>query len=391
MIQNNLLKIIAFYFPQLHAIRENDEWWGKGFTDWDNVRKAKPLFRGHNQPRVPASYNYYDQSLLQTIRWQTELAANFGVWGFCHYHYWFDGKQMLETPTNLLLQTKNINMPFCLAWANETWSRRWDGQDHYILQQQTHDPDIEKWRHHFTYLIKAWSDERAIRISGKPLFIIYRPAKIIDTAGMFDFWQQEARKHGIDGLYFATMKQYDMPDDDCIKNYDAVIQFQPFEAMKIIAHNSARATVIKKFLQRFGAALPRAIENSIYKASKEWGRPTMVDYDEVWSRIVERPKENAITTYPGAFVDWDNTARYGHQATIFKGATPERFECWLSKLLQRVAADTTQEPLVFLNAWNEWSEGAYLEPDEKYGSGYLNAVKSAITNCNILPAQHVIR
>ena len=168
-------KIIAMYFTQLHTIPENDKWWGEGFTDWNNVRRAEPLFDGHFQPRVPLGSNYYDQSHLETIRGQVELAKSYGIYGFCHYHYWFDGKQLLETPTNLFLQNPGIDFPFCLSWANETWSKRWDGRDHDILIQQTHPATEESWLRHFEYLIKAWSDKRAIQIDGKPVFVIYRP------------------------------------------------------------------------------------------------------------------------------------------------------------------------------------------------------------------------
>jgi len=374
MSDDLLAKVIVFYFPQFHAIPENDEWWGKGFTDWDNVKRGTPAFKDHSQPRVPVNNRYYDQSSLDTIRWQTDLAKQYGVSGFCHYHYWFDGKQLLETPTNLFMQTKDIDFPFCLAWANETWSRRWDGQDHYILQEQTHTPSIEKWKHHFSYLIKAWSDDRAIRIDGKPLFIIYRPAKIQDTGGMFDYWQQEARKYGIDGLYFATMKQSEFPDESCLEHYDAVIQFQPFEAMYSANFSDRRSHRLNRLAQTLISALPQGLENILFRLRKNMSSPTLIDYDATWNRILERPQEPGITTFPGAFVDWDNTARYGRRATIFKGANPERFEYWLSQLVQNVAADTQRAPLIFLNAWNEWSEGTYLEPDTRYGKQYLEAL-----------------
>ena len=200
------------YFPQLHAIPENDEWWGKGFTDWVNVKKARPLFDGHYQPRVPLDDYYYDQSKLEVLRWQVKLARSYGIYGFCHYHYWFDGKQLLETPTNLMLANKDIGMPFCLSWANETWSKRWDGRDHHILIQQTHPPDEESWSRHFDYLIRAWTDERAIKIDGRPVFVIYRPHRISKIDEMLSYWQDRARQSGLKGLYFIFQKQYDLPD-----------------------------------------------------------------------------------------------------------------------------------------------------------------------------------
>ena len=160
------------YFPQLHAIPENDEWWGKGFTDWNNVKSGFPQFEGHHQPRIPLNDYYYDQSKLETIKSQVELARTHGIYGFCHYHYWFDGKQLLETPTNLMLAHKEIDFPFCLSWANETWSRRWDAQEHHILIQQTHPPVKEKWKRHYDYLIQFWKDPLSIKFYGKHVFII---------------------------------------------------------------------------------------------------------------------------------------------------------------------------------------------------------------------------
>jgi lipopolysaccharide biosynthesis protein len=381
MMNNDVLaKIIAFYFPQFHATPENDEWWGKGFTDWDNVRRGKPLFDGHNQPRIPENSNYYDQSKLETIKWQIELARANGISGFCHYHYWFGGKQMLQTPTNLLMENKELDMPFCLAWANETWSRRWYGQDHHVLLLQTHDPDIEKWKTHFDYLIRAWTDERAIRIDGKPVFIVYRPGNLIDAGNMFEYWREEARKFGLDGIYFVAMKQYEYPDPSCLDHFDAVIQFQPFEAMYSNRRDAGRANRLKRSLiQAVSTLLPRQAENILFRIRNRMAAPTLVNYDEVWSNILERPPtEHGLPTYPGAFVDWDNTARYGRRSTIFEGANPERFEYWLSKLVHRVTAIKNREPFIFLNAWNEWSEGTYLEPDERWGNSYLEALAKCV-------------
>ena len=227
-------KLIAMYFPQLHAIPENDEWWGVGFTDWDNVKTAKPQFDGHYQPRIPLDNNYYDQSQLETLRWQVELAKQHGIYGFCHYHYWFDGKQLLETPTNLMLENKALDFPFCLSWANETWSRRWDAQDHQILIKQTHPPTQESWKKHYDYLIKAWKDPRAIKVDGKPVFIIYRPHRIEKINDMLAYWRELAQKDSLPGLYFIFQMQYELKREvwlDALASFDAVFQFQPFQAV----------------------------------------------------------------------------------------------------------------------------------------------------------------
>ena len=370
-------KLIALYFPQLHAIPENDAWWGTGFTDWDNVRKAKPQFEGHYQPRVPENRNYYDQSEIETIRWQVALARQHGVYGFCHYHYWFDGKQLLETPTNLMLENRDIDFPFCLSWANETWSRRWDGRDHHILIQQTHPSTRESWRKHFDYLLRAWTDPRAIKVDGKPVFIIYRPQRIEEIDAMLAYWRELAHLEGLPGLYFIWQKQYALPDRDCLNSFDALFQFQPFEAIfsQTFEQNSVRHSplfkLIRKLPQRYQDFL-RGIKSGLIKEL------TVHDYAAVWEEIIKIHPDEKLTTFPGAFVDWDNTARYKSRATVFRGASPEKFAEYFSRLVDSMPQRNLPENFIFLNAWNEWSEGTYLEPDECYGSRYLEAVKKVL-------------
>ena len=365
------------YFPQLHSIPENDQWWGKGFTDWVNVKKAEPLFEGHNQPRVPLNNNYYDQSKLDTLRWQTDLAKKYGIYGFCHYHYWFDGKQLLETPTNLMLDNKDIDMPFCLSWANETWSKRWDGRDHHILIQQTHPAVEESWSKHFDYLIRAWTDERAIKIDGKPVFIIYRPQRIDKIDEMLGYWQKKAKEHGLKGLYFIFQKQYEHPNKKCIKSFDAVFQFQPFEAIYSDGYKAGSRRYA--FLRGLFDKMPSLVQSMIwfFKFSIKYNL-TFHNYDEVWERALKFRHENGLKTYSGAFLDWDNTARYGKRATIFNGASPEAFRYWFKKLVDNVSLRPENQQYIFLNAWNEWAEGTYLEPDIKHGYGYLEAIKTVL-------------
>jgi len=372
-------KIIAMYFTQLHAIPENDEWWGKGFTDWDNVRIAKSLFAGHYQPRIPLDSNYYDQSQVETIRSQVDLAKRYGLYGFCHYHYWFDGKQLLETPTNLILQNPDIDFPFCLSWANESWSRRWDGRDHDILIRQTHPPTKESWSRHFDYLIHAWVDERAIKIDGKPVFVIYRPQKVEKIADMLEFWNNKAKERGLKGVYYIFQKQYEPSDKGCLKSFDAVFQFQPFEAIHSAEYSAAAFK--KQKIRALIDALPRSVQGVIWSlwasCKKQY---TIHQYDRVWQQIIDNSSKLSVNEFPGAFVDWDNTARYGSRATIFQGATPERFKYWLQKLVENVSDRPDDMNFIFLNAWNEWSESAYIEPDEKYGYAYLEAINSIVTS-----------
>lgn len=374
------MKIIAMYFPQFHAIQENDEWWGKGFTDWHNVKKACKLFKGHHQPRIPLDDNYYDQSSLETIRQQVDLARSHGIFGFCHYHYWFDGKQLLETPTELMLNNPDIDMPFCLSWANETWSRRWDGLDHHILIQQTHPPEIASWRRHFDYLIGAWKDPRAIKIDGKPVFIIYRPQRILEIDAMLSRWRQWAQEEGLPGIYFIFQKQYELPDKKCLSSFDGQFQFQPFEAI-YSASSAGKTNIFKRVAQTVFQHLPASLQGRLRNLKSRLGvkQLTLYNYDTAWERVTALRADEKLTTFPGAFVDWDNTARYKSRATIFIGASPEKFHYWLRKLSDTMPSRNLPEDYVFLNAWNEWSEGSYLEPDKTHGYQYLEAVRSVVS------------
>ncbi len=405
MNQDKLVRLVAYYFPQLHAIPENDEWWGKGFTDWVNVRRAKPQFRGHYQPRVPLGDNYYDQSEKRTIEWQIDLARRYGIEGFCHYHYWFDGKQLLETPTNIVMASKELAFPFCLAWANETWSRRWDGRDHHILQEQTHRPDPALWERHFEYLFRAWSDDRAIKVDGKPIFLIYRPHRIDEIDRMFDFWRERAYRRGLPGIYLVAIKQYEFPDPAVLRHFDATTQFQPFEALyspdfggdaierrRLVALARRLPDKARQLLRAIyyrlsprhrlialARMLPDRFQDVLRALRYElFPRLEFYDYEKVWNHILKVEREAGIPAFPGAFVDWDNTARYGNRARIFTGASPERFAYWFKQLVEVTAERPAPERMIFFNAWNEWAEGTYLEPDARHGYRCLEAVRNAL-------------
>jgi len=413
---NQRPKLIAMYFPQLHAIPENDTWWGKGFTDWDNVKKAKPQFEGHYQPRVPLGDNYYDQSKQETLRWQIDLAKTHNIYGFCHYHYWFDGKQLLETPTNLIMENKEFDFPFCLSWANETWSRRWDAQEHQVLIKQTHPPTKDSWKRHYDYLIRAWKDPRAIKVDGKPMFVIYRPQRIDKINDMLAYWRELALGDGLPGLYFIYQMQYELQREvrlESLESFDAAFQFQPFEAIYSPAYHKTsliyktfkllpddkqdiyrnfRARFYKSFtftfnktsihqsvLFKFYTLLSEHVQNRLHSFKASYVKNlTFHDYDTIWKLITEIRTDEKLTIYPGAFVDWDNSARYKKRATLFKGASPQSFEKWFSTLVATMPQRNLPENFIFLNAWNEWSEGTYLEPDEKFGHQYIQAIKKVL-------------
>ena len=357
-----MTKIIAFYLPQFHTIPENDAWWGKGFTEWTNVKKATPLFTGHHQPRVPLDDNYYRLDNVETLRWQADLMNQYVVDGMCFYHYWFNGKQLLETPLGLLLQHADINMPFCLSWANEPWTRAWDGGDKEILMAQEYG-DMSDWHTHFNYLINAFQDPRYIRVDGKPMFIIYRAASIPCLSEMLDYWRSLALECGLPGIHFVKMNTV-FHDPYSSMGFDAELDFEP---MHTIGHDLQRGERYLRSLSIRG----RRVLNRFFSASKQ--PEDQISYQNIWRRILERPLSES--RYAGGFVDWDNTPRKAERGLVMHGASPESFSYYFSKQYQRCC--DAQIPFLFINAWNEWAEGTYLEPDSRHGYGYLEAIKRA--------------
>ena len=362
-------KLIAIYHPQFHAIPENDAWWGKGFTDWDKVKTAYPLFPGHRQPRVPLQGRYYDLSQPEAIAWQVALAKRHGVDGFAIYHFWFDGKQLLERPKELYLQHREWDLPFCLTWANEAWARRWEGGHDVILQPQPHEPTLEKWEQHFQYLLPFWRDPRAICVDGKPVFCIYRPHLIPKLPEMLSYWRKRAAEEGLPGLHLVATKAFALKSRHLLEGFDAVQLFQPGETI-----NSRRWNGTLRFAAN--AALHKLPEGLLEKLravhTKAATGPRVFDYEKVCAAIVDNREAYPLPTYDMAFLEWDNTARYHEKSTLFVGCNPETFEKWLERIWVH-SADRGAE-LLFLNAWNEWAEGAYLEPDTDYGTAYLEAV-----------------
>ncbi|MFE4352498.1 glycosyltransferase WbsX family protein [Peribacillus butanolivorans] len=348
------MKLIAFYLPQFHQIPENDLWWGQGFTEWTNTRKRQTLFPGHNQPREPYQDYYYDLTDETARKWQAQIAKKYGIYGFCYYHYWFKGKRLLEKPFNEVLKTGEPDLPFCLSWANEPWTRRWDGWIHDVLMPQDYG-DEEDWKEHFDFLLTAFKDKRYIRVDNKPLFIIYKPGSIPRCEEMLLYWQNLAKQNGLEGIYFVkTLAAFPIPQNE---GFDACLEFEPGYTL---SHDG-------------GSTFRRAVDGYQQKF-------IVMDYDQVCSRILDRSdiKKN-IKTFPGAFIDWDNSARVGNRALIFKGSTPEKFSYYLSQQIQK-SVNISNSEFLFINAWNEWAEGTYLEPDKKYGYQYLEAVKKALDN-----------
>jgi lipopolysaccharide biosynthesis protein len=358
------MKLIAFYLPQFHPIPENDRWWGQGFTEWTNTRWAAPLFPGHYQPREPWADNYYSLLDSRARSWQADVARSHGIYGFCYYHYWFAGSPLLERPFNEVLRSGQPEFPFCLSWANEPWSRVWDGRRREILVRQEYG-DASMWRRHFEDLLPAFRDPRYIRVDGRPLFVVYRPSSIPRPTAMFDLWRSLAREHGLEGLHLVhTLNTFERRP---VPGFDGTIDLEP---LCTLAGPAARFWRWRRkgrgLLLRATRRDPRAVGRRFLD---------VIDYDRVWEMILNRPNPPAPrNAYRGAFMDWDNTPRRGNRATIFLGATPQKFERYLERQLARAESAGAGE-FLFVNAWNEWAEGAYLEPDRRCGFQYLQAVQ----------------
>lgn len=357
-------KVIAFHLPQFHAIPENDQWWGEGFTEWTNVRKARPIYPGHYQPRIPAEGRYYNLLDPDVLEWQANLAKTYGLHGFCYYHYWFNGKQLLQRPVEQLLERGRPDFPFCLAWANEPWTRVWDGGEKHVLMPQAYGSDDE-WREHVRYLIKAFSDPRYIRVRDKPMLLIYRTTAIRDMQPMLDVWNEEVLGAGLPGIHLVSMATGHVPDPR-LHLFDAFADFEPLLTTSYKLSKGARRR--EKWLKRF-TELRWAIFRHANRTSLSY------DYATVWRTIERRtlPPHH----YPGAFVDWDNSPRRGRdQALIMRNFDKSAFERGINAQIRK--ARNVGAPFLFMNAWNEWAEGTYLEPDEGRGLFFLETIRDAL-------------
>ncbi len=341
-----MLKILSIYLPQFHRVPENDEWWGEGFTEWTAVRGAEPLFEGHNQPRIPLNENYYDLLEHKTMAWQAELMHKYHIDGMCIYHYWFEnGRRILEKPAENLLQWTDIRMPFCFYWANQTWSRTWkklrdsctwsrvyEGSkkenETGILLKQSYGREKD-WEEHFLYLLPFFKDDRYIKIDNKPVFIIYRPDDIFSLWDMAAYFNRRARETGFAGIYFIGSC------GDMQPGLNAVFEKQP-----------------------------------------DWRSDL---YDEMWEMTLNSKQEKDCKTYFCGGVDFDNSPRMGKNSFIIKGATPQKFQQYFRKLYLK--SRFLDNEFIFVNAWNEWGEGMYLEPDETWEFGYLEAIQNVVEEC----------
>jgi hypothetical protein len=352
------LRIIAFYLPQYHPIPENDEWWGRGFTEWTNVARARPLFPGHYQPHLPADLGFYDLRLAESRHAQATMAASYGIGGFCYYHYWFNGRRLLERPFNDVLASGHPYFPFCLCWANETWSRRWLGEERDILLKQEYSPEDDA--KHARWLASAFRDQRYLSVDGRPLFLVYRPRDLPQPERMLDILKAECMRLGVSEPYLVGVDAH-CPGYDFRKiGFDTTLVFEPQLAIL------PDALVDRRRLSR----LQRNRKLGIHDASLK-----IYDYRDARRAMTALRRD--FPFIPSVFVGWDNTPRRGEKGVIIVNSTPEAFETALDETLRFTLVTPSTHGLLFINAWNEWAEGNHLEADQKYGLQYLAAVKRA--------------
>jgi hypothetical protein len=376
-------KAIAFYLPQFHPIPENDAWWGRGFTEWTNVVAARPRFAGHYQPHLPADLGFYDLRVEETRVAQAAMAREHGIHGFCYYHYWFMGKRLLGRPLDDMLASRRPDFPFCLCWANESWSRTWSGRDHEVLiRQEYSDADNQR---HIAWLSGVFEDARYIRIDGRPVFLVYRPQSIPHVAKVMEEWKKFCiRALSVEPFFCAVRTGFSTVDGTGHNSagFDAVVDFQPSRAVFPSARNVAGRTVALA-RRTLPASWYEALRNS--KAIGKRNLNTVIEYNDYVDAWLRRAApEGGNPTFPCVFPSWDNSARRP-AATIIENHDATAYARWLDAALDRVAGYPADARLVFLNAWNEWAEGCHLEPDHRHGKQFLEATKGCVQQGAGLP------
>lgn len=356
-VSKSLPRLIAYYLPQFHPIKENDAWWGKGFTEWTNTAKGKPLYPGHYQPHVPSDLGFYDLRLPEARSAQAELARSYGIEGFCYYHYWFGhGRRLLERPFQEVLASGEPDFPFCLCWANDTWSGIWHGSPNRILIEQEY-PGLEDDQQHFDALLPAFKDQRYLCVDGKPILLIWRPFGFPDPKAAVDRWRAMAAKAGLAGLHLVGIYRPGSSEPEDV-GFDA----------SVYNHNPPVRTW-GTWRQPLTLAWNRCL--------KKLGIPTVYHYDKAIDYFM--PNSLPATRYPSVINAWDNTPRSGVNGLVFHGSTPKLFCKALRKAFDLSRLQPTEQRLVFLKSWNEWAEGNHLEPDLKDGHGYLEAIRDELS------------
>jgi hypothetical protein len=349
-------RLMAFYLPQFHPIPENDGWWGKGFTEWTNVAKARPMFRGHYQPHLPGELGFYDLRLPEARLAQAELAKAHGIEGFCYWHYWFEGTRLLGGPLAEMLTSGLPDLGFCLAWANESWSRRWLGEERDLIQKQGYSPEDDV--NHARWLQSAFGDHRYIRVQGRPLFLVYRPLDLPDPRRTTEVFRDSCVRHGLPEPYLLGINAH-CPHVDCrTLGFDGTVDFEP------------QLGVLPGFLHD-GRGMSKLLRNLNFGIVDS----RLKVYDYVTARRLMAERTRDFPVYPAIFVGWDNTPRRGPDSIVIVNSGPDDFASGLDELIRSASHKPYDDRLVFINAWNEWAEGNHLEPDARYGRRYLEAVR----------------
>ena len=391
-------RALAFYLPQFHPIPENDLWWGKGFTEWINVAKARPLFRGHYQPHVPADLGFYDLRLPESRKAQAEMARHYGIEGFCYWHYWFgNGQRLLERPFSEVVASGKPDFPFCLAWANETWTGKWHGAPKRVLAQQSY-PGPQDHVDHFYSLLPAFQDPRYVMVNGLRVFVIHKPSQIPELPAFLELWNNLANKEGIGGFYFIAngFQQPDFGFHGVID--DLAFLKMPGRGMSLVTKLLAvRSEFSGKYATEQSTADPKhpglkpLLNQPDQKVSSV--RRIKRELEDSLQKIIRRPKFYRYQDYfhyfqsisfsayqhPVSIPNWDNTPRSGYSGVVLRGSSPQLFQELCASALAKVEQQPDSERrLVFVKSWNEWAEGNYLEPDLRYGHQYLEALKSGL-------------
>jgi hypothetical protein len=368
----NKIKFLAYYLPQYHPIPENDLWWGKGFTEWTNVVKAKPLFKRHYQPILPGYLGFYDLRVPEVQEQQAALAKEYGIDGFIYYQYWFgNGKMLLEKPAELMLKNKKVDLPFCFCWANETWKGIWHGiHDPTVLIEQTYNGE-EDYISYFNYLLPFFKDERYIKVDNKPMFHIYRMQDIPCLEDFLKLFNRLAIENGFDGIYFISTLGSHSSLDNCL--IYGKVGFDVFDKMR---YRNEFTFSYKTFIGQWERKIKRKLKitNAIGIRSK----PLILDYSRGVSQFnINFSHKKYI---PCVFPNWDNSARSGKKSLIFKNSTPNTWKKHLEKAVVELIKNPSNPQIIVVKSWNEWAEGNYLEPDLKYGLRWLESLKRVKEN-----------
>ncbi|MDY6950114.1 MAG: glycoside hydrolase family 99-like domain-containing protein [Thermodesulfobacteriota bacterium] len=358
-------RVIAFYLPQFHPVPENDEWWGKGFTEWTSVAKARPLFPGHEQPKLPGELGFYDLRIPEVRQRQAELAREHGIEGFCYWHYWFgNGRRMLERPFMEVLESGQPDYPFCLGWANHDWIGNAFGAGDRLLIKQTY-PGLEDHQRHFDLLLRVFQDSRYIKVRGKPLFLVYKPYDLPNSKIVFDSWRKMAKEKGLPGLFIIS-DNTDISQDERLGFDGSLVTWH-----RRISNVCPRLDgFMMKSLRRLNHYFNRPIRSIGPKPLQRYS------YGEAVKYMLKR--QYAENEYPNIVPNWDTTPRLAHNAVIFEDATPQKFRSHVRDAINRVSHRDYEDRIIFLRSWNEWAEGNYIEPDEQYGRQRLEVLRDEL-------------